>query len=336
MHTPHCQITTSSHFHISPSAHRSHLVLSSPPTAPVLHNECYFPELARRYVFPKMHYHLDCYYSDSFMTLATITPSSSQNKKNLSQKSPPSKTPPWLAEIYRKLWRKQHLFGEVFRTANLTKADFIKLQSQLQKLNPERSSESYVAKDILATKSAFLCARSTPLSDTDLGKGLVPRLVFDASPSPCVMEDGADDTDDGDDADGVADDARDIDPDPGSSGCSHVNTDTAYRIFPCTIRYMDLTVLKLEKEIRVPLLMLLRNEWGDMIDIFNDRKKGIRGSAAVFTGQPGIGEHHYRHLTHTSNQRTRKNKPVVFHPCPLLHSRPASRVSRYGGRCLHQ
>jgi hypothetical protein len=164
----------------------------------------------------------------------------------------------------------------------LTKADFIKLQRQLQELNPERSSESYVAKDVLATKSAFLRARSTPLSGTDLGKGPVPRLVFDASPSPCVVEDGADDTDDGDNGDGVADDAMDIDPDPGSSGCSHVNTDAAYRIFPCTIWYMDLTVLELENGIRVPLLTLLRNEWGDMIDIFNDREKGIQESGRLY------------------------------------------------------
>jgi hypothetical protein len=170
--------------------------------------------------------------------------------------------------------------------------------------------------------------------------GLVPRLVFDAShpPSPYVVEASANDSDDADDANTVADDAMDIDPDPGSSSCSHVNTDAVYLsngIFPCTIRYMDLTVLRLENEIRVPLLTLLQTEWGNMIDILNDRKKGIRGSA-VFTGQPGIGEHHYRHLTHTSNQRTRKNKPVVFHPYPLLHSRPASCVSRYEGRCLHQ
>jgi hypothetical protein len=59
-----------------------------------------------------------------------------------------------------------------------------------------------------------------------------------------------------------------------------------------------------------------------MIDIFNKRKKGIRGSA-VFTGQPGIGEHHYWYLTVTSNQQTRENMPVVFHPYPLHHSRPA-------------
>ena len=110
----------------------------------------------------------------------------------------------------------------------------------------------------------------------------------------------------------------------------------ANAIFPYTVRYVDLTVLDLKTNLRVPLLMLFRNEWGSMIDIFNERKhlKGIRGSA-VFTGQPGIGKHHYWHLTVSSDQRTRKNVPVVFRPHPLYDSRPAIRVSGYGQQSLH-
>jgi hypothetical protein len=214
--------------------------------------------------------------------------------------------PSWLVEIHSKLWGRHDLFGEIFRTANLNEADYIELQRQLQELNPERNSECYVAKDVLATKSAFLRSRSTALAVTNLGEGLVPRLVFDASQFPSSESDVVDN--EADDANAVADDAMDIDPDPGSSGCSHINTDAVYlsngvtTIFPCTIWYMDLTVLKLENEIRVPHLTILRNEWGNMIDIFNDRKKGIRGSA-IFTGQPGIGEHHCWYLVIiTSNQ----------------------------------
>ncbi|KAF8220210.1 hypothetical protein L208DRAFT_1417029 [Tricholoma matsutake] len=211
-----------------------------------------------------MAHDVTCYHSDSFMTLfATITPSSSQNS-NLSLNSLPTLLPPWLVEIHSKLWGRCDLFGDIFHTANLTKADFIKLQHQLQELNPECNSESYVAKDVLAMKSAFLCSRSTALFGTNLGKGLVPRLVFNAShpPSPYVVEDGADDTDDADDADAVADNTMDIDPDPGSSGCSHVNTDMANlsneatAIFPYTIQYMDLTILKLMMVLRVPQLFL--------------------------------------------------------------------------------
>ena len=85
---------------------------------------------------------------------------------------------------------------------------------------------------------------------------------------------------------------------------------------------------------RVLPLMLFRNEWGTMIDLFNEREKGIRGSA-VFTGQPGIGEHHYWYLTVTSNQRTRENMSVIFHPFPLHHSRPVNCVPGYVWQGLH-
>jgi hypothetical protein len=62
-------------------------------------------------------------------------------------------------------------------------------------------------------------------------------------------------------------------------------------ILPCTIRYMDLTWLELELP-RCEPLMLIRDEWRAMVDIFNERPKGRRGSA-IFTGQPGIGKYCY-------------------------------------------
>lgn len=71
----------------------------------------------------------------------------------------------------------------------------------------------------------------------------------------------------------------------------------ATAIFPYTIRYVDLTVLKLQNDLRVPLLMPFRNEWGSIINIFNESQ-----GSAVITGQLGIGEHHYWYLTSTSNQ----------------------------------
>ena len=201
---------------------------------------------------------VDCYHSDLFMALlATITPSSSQNS-NLSLNSPPS----WLVEIHSELWGRRDLFGKIFRTATLTKDDFTELQVWLDKQNPERVSDSYKAKNVLATKSRFLRTRSTALN-RGFGDGLVPRLVFDAS-SDAVANDDA-----------VADDAMDTDPDHYSS--DHVDSHMAHlsneakAIFPYTIRYVDLTVLKLEG-LCVPPLMLFRNEWGTMIDLFNEHR----------------------------------------------------------------
>src|ERR1700683_4226282 len=81
--------------------------------------------------------------TDSSFPLATTTPSSSENS-NLSQGPP---TPSWLVEMDKKLWGRSGLFGQIFRTANLTENDFVELQSQLQILNPTRSSESYITAD---------------------------------------------------------------------------------------------------------------------------------------------------------------------------------------------
>ncbi|KAF8351674.1 hypothetical protein F5887DRAFT_913384 [Amanita rubescens] len=191
----------------------------------------------------------------------------------------------WLAVIHGKLWKEHEFFGKIFRTANLTEHDFKDLQDLLDKENPGRTSDSYVVEDVLAKKSDFLREKSKPL-EADFGDCLVPRLVFDAIQPPFSGIVGNDAVFDDDDA-------MDIDPNHGY--CCHMHhlskEAKAIQIFPYTIWYVDLTVLKLKNNLHVPLLMLFRNEWGMMIDIFNERKhlRGIRGSA-IFTGQPGIGK----------------------------------------------
>ena len=52
----------------------------------------------------------------------------------------------------------------------------------------------------------------------------------------------------------------------------------------------------------------------------------MKGST-IFTGQLGIGEHHFWYFTVTSNQQTRENVPIIFHPHPLHDSWQAIRVS---------
>lgn len=224
----------------------------------------------------------------------------------------------WLVEIHRKLWRRRDLFDKVFRTVNLAETDFIELQQKLHSLNPSRSSESYVAKDVLATQADFLRSRSftdmetaTHFINYDTSSDLVPQLVVDVSKdltlsiaTDVTEANIVDDTDD----EGVGDmdsmdaseaiEQSDVSAEPDSSGISYIVTDAAHlskgttAIFPCTVRYMDLTIFNLEHFNRVPHLMCIRDEWRTMVDIFNQKKKGILGSA-VFTGQPGIGEHRY-------------------------------------------
>ncbi|KAK2459845.1 hypothetical protein APHAL10511_008166 [Amanita phalloides] len=246
----------------------------------------------------------------------TIIPSSSQNS-NLNL--PPS----WLVETHSELWGRRDLFGEIFRTATLTEDHFIELQRLLEALNPERKSEDYVAKDVLATKSAFLYDRSTALdADADVSDSPVPGLVFEASQPPTsavvgndndnddavdvdgddavavddddavadddddAVADDADDAEVDDDDDAVAGDAMPVDIDPVNTHMHHLLQE-ATPIFPHTVRYVNLTFLK--PDLRVPRLMLYREEWVSLIDAFNKRRKGMRGSA-VFSGQPGIGK----------------------------------------------
>ena len=196
--------------------------------------------------------------------------------------------PPWLVEIHEKLWGKSDLFGELFRTVTLTKSDFFELQTLLDGQNIERRLDSYVADNVLATKSAFLRSRSNPLTIADLdGGGLVARLVFNAqSPS-------ADDV-----GDPMVVDSKPVASPDSNSDADHLSKlEEAVTIFPCTIRYIDLTVLKLERTIRVPQLILFRNEWNHMVGSFNERKSG---ESAIFTGQPGIGKRCRYYLTYTN------------------------------------
>ena len=137
----------------------------------------------------------------------------------------------------------------------MTKDDFTKLQSLLDALNPERNSDEYVSEDVLATKAAFLRERSSDL-EPDLVDGLVPRPVLVACqpPSSDVLdENGIVGNhgimgDDNDDIAMVIDDTR--------------LPNDATAIFPYTIQYVDLTVLRCKERPRVPQLMLFRNEWG--------------------------------------------------------------------------
>ena len=196
----------------------------------------------------------------------------------------------FLIELHEKLWGREDLFCKVFHAVDLTKEDFIELQSKLHDLNPSRNSGSYVDKseDTLKTKLDFLRTRITTYPLTSNTDSLVPKVVFRERPDPVedamdVDIDATDATDDdADESEDVLENVKYIDKD--AAALSHGATP----VFPCTIRYMDLTFLDLQHFSRVSKVLLIRDEWDVLIDIFNERKMGIFGSA-VWTGQPGIG-----------------------------------------------
>ena len=209
------------------------------------------------------------------MPSATITPSVSG--------ADVSADVSWIHEIHKNLWNRCDLVGQVFRKANLTKTDYTEFQSKLQ-------SDNQSPKDILASKAAFLRSRSSTddeavayfASDATFDGKLVPQ-PFVGPPNGVTSPNLNDEV--------LDDDAMDIDAAPDST----IAADMAYLsegstpVFSCSIRYMDLTFLQLERRGRVPHLLLIRDDWGVMIDLFNKREQGIEGGT-VFTGQPGIGE----------------------------------------------
>jgi len=196
---------------------------------------------------------------------------------------------PWLYEIHAKLWGRRDLVASIFRKANLTETDFTELQNTLELLNPSRSSTAYTAVKDLASKAAFLHARSSVDNDAvsyfatcDADCNLVPQPFVGL----LNQDDDATDQDDNTTDTDAEDDGMDTSSDSGSTtaaeGCTGV--------FPYTVRYIDLTFLQLEQRWRVPHLLFIRDDWGFMINLFNKREKGIDGGGA-FTGQPGIGGH---------------------------------------------
>jgi hypothetical protein len=60
-------------------------------------------------------------------------------------------------------------------------------------------------------------------------------------------------------------------------------------MFPCQLKYMDLSVLKLNCTLRVPSMVQIRDEWRAVSDCLDDHPKGRPGSG-IITGQPGVGK----------------------------------------------
>ena len=158
-----------------------------------------------------------------------------------------SPSPPfWLVDLHSKLWGKRDLFDEIFRTATLTKNDFIELQQQLHTHDPERNSDSYVSKNVIAIKASFLRSKSTAAfahldTTSNHDSGLAPKLDFDTTRRDVTPPKTSEVTD-SDSSEHL--DAMVVDLDYIEKDAIYLSTgETA--IFPLTIRYMDLTALNL-------------------------------------------------------------------------------------------
>jgi len=205
---------------------------------------------------------------------------------------------PWLGELYNKLWGREDLFHQVFRAVDLIKEDFVELQSELHHLNPSRNLKNYLAKKVLKTKMDFLRSRTATRSLGITTDSLVPKVVLikkqedkDNNEEDAKFDVGDEDTQyDGN----VEDESENVDEDDKS----YIDEDAAFLsrgpapVLPCTIRYMDLTCLNLKHFYRVSQVLLIRDKWDAVVDIFNKKERG-KGGSAIWRGEPGTGKQHY-------------------------------------------
>ncbi|EDR09963.1 uncharacterized protein LACBIDRAFT_318345 [Laccaria bicolor S238N-H82] len=169
-----------------------------------------------------------------------------------------SKVPDWLQELHEKLWNRKDLYEELFRSVTLTLADYEKLQDSMAKLYPNRKEKDYRAgTDGLATKLAVL-QFSNKHSATDHGADHITQPTHH-------------DDDESDD---------DVD----EEFCS---------LFPFSFEYLDLSSLHLQSPPpRMPLPLLIREEYTFLSRLLDDLPEGGNGSA-VISGQPGTGKTAY-------------------------------------------
>lgn len=206
----------------------------------------------------------------------------------------------WLHELHKKLWGREELLDQVFRAVDLTEKDFVELQSELHNLNPSRNHARYLStkENILDAKIDFLRSRTATrplIINTD---SLVPKVVLcDHVPAGTMdVDPDHEGAKNDEEANSGEDDNTDEDYNGGNEyDKSYIEKDAAVLlqasppVLPCSIRFMDLICLNLQHLMRVPKVLLIRDEWDTAIDIFNQGLKGIRGSA-VWAGQPGTGK----------------------------------------------
>ena len=155
----------------------------------------------------------------------------------------------WLPELHSKIWGRKDRRSELFCDVKITLAHYLELQKRLK---PGRDLPDYQSNDVQSIKLDVLRTPVMHPGDID-GEQVGLEHIEDAG-----------------DSDGLDDEL-----------CS---------LFPATIQYLDLSSLKLDnKPPRIPLVLLIRQDYSIISQLLDRESNSIRGSAFV-SGQPGIGE----------------------------------------------
>ncbi|KAH9980526.1 hypothetical protein BJV74DRAFT_887757 [Russula compacta] len=187
----------------------------------------------------------------------------------------------WLEEVHSKIWNRKDMKSQLFRKVELTPAHYAALYRRLKEQHPDRDSPDYVGSehDVLSVKLDFL--RSIPAAEA-----LSTRHPEDNN-------DRLDDDDDDDDSEYGG------------------NKYEVMEYLPSIFSFLDLSILDLKENVtlRLPLLLLLRQEYDYISELIQTRPQSWSGSVIV-TGQPGMGVTTYLHF---------KIIEKMIEGCPFLY-----------------
>ena len=194
----------------------------------------------------------------------------------------------WLEEVHKKIWKQEGLESELFREVEVTQEDYVELQKRLQELRPDRDSPDYdgfdPGSDVLRVKLDFLLSLNR-------AKSLSPLHPDDNDNLNQVQDDGDEEAKNKDD--GARNKGGDSEPSNKRDDSEAINEDDIVleSLFPCILKFLDLSTLGIESVDVTPLgfPLLHRQEYEDISKLIEDKPQSNGGSVLI-SGQPGIGE----------------------------------------------
>lgn len=211
--------------------------------------------------------------SESLLTVSRLfSTSSAQVLGKRSRVADGLKDLSWLKEVHQNIWNKERLRPTLFRKVEVTEADYTALQERLKKLHSDRDEPDYNGskRDVLRVKLDFLHS----FDQVEASRPQHPDDDDNSSDSEASNED-----EDSKARNEVAD------SEPSSADDSVLKS-----LFPYILDFLDLSTLGLKVEVtdRLPLPLLIRQEYKDISDLIKKEPEGSGGSVIV-SGQPGMG-----------------------------------------------
>jgi hypothetical protein len=198
--------------------------------------------------------------SGILLTVSQLSPTSSApvlGKRSRAADDPKLTDLPWLKEVHKKIWNQEDLRPELFRKVEVTQAVYTAMQERLKELHSDRDEPNYNGSkpDVLRVKLDFL------------------RSLNRVEALPSKHPD---------------DDDNRVDDDDYSEARNEDDV-VLQSLFPYILEFLDLSTLGFKVTRRLPLPLLLRQEYKHISELIEKEPEGSGGSVIV-SGQPGTGE----------------------------------------------